>query len=173
MGSARFCVGLFLRDQDTGREFLGGVSIFGTTGGNCVAESICGKAHAHRVLVLVRGACCFWTPNNAGSFLLIRTGVEGAHPVLQDCWLHPVRPCSHRWVAPSTGSRLTKILCRSSVFVQSIRFVQFPPLRHESPAIERDFLLYSASRFVQKKGRRGSTEGKNPEYTENPPKSYL
>jgi hypothetical protein len=72
MGSARFCVGLFLRDPDTGKEFLGGVAIFGTTGGNRVAESICGKAHAHRVLVLVRGACCFWTSKNSGSFLLSR-----------------------------------------------------------------------------------------------------
>jgi len=43
----------------------------------------------------------------------------------------------------------------------------------EPPAIERGFLLYSASRFVQKKGRRGSIEGKNPEYTENTPNVYL
>lgn len=70
MGSARFCVGLFLKDPDTGKEFLGGVSVFGLTAGNRVTESVCGKAYADRVLVLVRGACCFWTPKNSGSFIV-------------------------------------------------------------------------------------------------------
>lgn len=70
MGTARICVGLFLKDPETGKEFLGGVSIFGATAGNRVTESVCGKAHADKVLVLVRGACCFWTPKNSGSFLV-------------------------------------------------------------------------------------------------------
>jgi hypothetical protein len=45
-------------------------------------------------------------------------------------------------------------------------------MRDESHAIERGFLLYSASRFVQKKGRRGVYRGENPEYTENVPNIY-
>jgi len=64
MGTTEFAYGLFF-----GRH-LAGVSCFGRTAGTQVASSICGSEHAHKVATLCRGACCWWTPKNAASFLI-------------------------------------------------------------------------------------------------------
>jgi hypothetical protein len=65
-GSAQFHVGLFIG------PYLAGVESFGRTAGSRVASSICGDEHKDKVLTIVRGACKFWAPKNAGSYLLSR-----------------------------------------------------------------------------------------------------
>jgi len=64
LGTSEHCYGLFF-----GR-YLGGVVCFGRTAGTKVVSSICGEQHAHKVITLCRGACSWWTPKNAATFLI-------------------------------------------------------------------------------------------------------
>ncbi len=51
-------------------QFLAGAVAFGSTGGSNVSSSVAGLQHKDKVVVLTRGACCFWAPKNSGSHLI-------------------------------------------------------------------------------------------------------
>lgn len=53
-----------------------------------------------------------------------------------------------------------KILCRSSVFVQSIGFVQFPPLDTRAPPVSGIFFCTVLRVLYRKKGEGGLQRGK-------------
>jgi len=66
MGTTEFSFGLYFG------EYLAGVACFGRTAGTQVAGSICGQEHAHRVVTLTRGCCCWWAHKHAASWLINR-----------------------------------------------------------------------------------------------------
>jgi ParB family chromosome partitioning protein len=80
-----YSVGLFFRNQKTGREFLGGVECFGSVGGSNVAASICGSEHKDKVLVLVRGACCHWVDREVESRGRVHTGAAASFLISRAC----------------------------------------------------------------------------------------
>jgi len=69
-GTTRWSVGLFYKHPVTDQEFLAGCECFGTTGGSAVASWPCGKEHADKVCVLVRGCCKKWSHRHAATWFI-------------------------------------------------------------------------------------------------------
>jgi hypothetical protein len=80
-----YSVGLFFRNPETGKEYLGGVECFGATAGSNVAASICGAEHKEKVLTLVRGACCHWVDRNVKSKGKVHTGAAASFLITRAC----------------------------------------------------------------------------------------
>jgi hypothetical protein len=72
IGTTRWSVGLIYKHPVTGKNYLGAVECFGTTGGSAVAAWPCGKEYADKVCVLTRGCCKKWSHSHAATWFINR-----------------------------------------------------------------------------------------------------
>ena len=102
LGSPEFGYGLFFG------EHLAGVVCFGSTAGTNVRPSVCGSAHADKVISLTRGCCLPWAdPPRTSSDGRVHTGAAASYLIAAACRLMTDRGY-HIFVAysdPSAGER--------------------------------------------------------------------
>jgi hypothetical protein len=79
MGAAKFYFGLFIG------PYLASVVCFGNTAGTNVAASVCGPAHAEKVITLVRGATEDWADQPVVSKGKVHTGGAASHLIAEAC----------------------------------------------------------------------------------------